>query len=128
MCLIKKSANFPPSQRPFYPQDSQYGDRVLSFLPAVCVVCFMVVACGSQHALSFQVEGGGRLNINGDIRHHVFVKLNGDDVLVHYSPHHQCTVYEACYAAYAAKTHNNTPRIEFCIPGVMRALRSCVSG
>lgn len=32
---------------------------------------------------------------------------------MHYSPHHQCTVYEACYAAYAAKTHYNTPRIEF---------------
>jgi hypothetical protein len=38
----KKSANFP--RRLYYPKNYQYGDKVLLFLPAECMVCFMVIS------------------------------------------------------------------------------------
>jgi hypothetical protein len=57
-------------RRLFYPENDQYGDRVLLFLPAECMVCFMVISCRFLTRFILSVGRCGLLEPHWDIRYH----------------------------------------------------------
>jgi hypothetical protein len=52
-----------------YPQNDQYDERVMLFLPAECMVCFMVVSCRSPTRIVLSVGALWAVGAHWDIRY-----------------------------------------------------------